>query len=65
MASASVSGAILDPDRRSHETKGTANLIFQKALIGKVELYFAVGKDNESRRGNRRLCHVINLDLLS
>ena len=42
-----VASAILDPDGSTQEAEGFADLVFQKALIGKVELYGAVGEEDE------------------
>jgi hypothetical protein len=42
----------LDPDRSTHEAKGVANLVFQEALIGKVQFHLAVGKKNERGRSH-------------
>ena len=50
---------LLDPDRRAHESEGFANLVFQKALVGEVQLHLAVGEEDERRRRDRGLRHVI------
>src|SRR5271165_5704262 len=42
-----VSRPVLDPDRRAHESKRRANLVLQKALIREVQLYRAVGEEDE------------------
>ena len=46
----SISRPILDPDWGAYEAESFANLIFQKALIGEMELHLAVGEENECRR---------------
>src|SRR5438876_2140425 len=57
---ASGSRPALDPDRRAYKTEFAADLIFQKALIGEVKFYIAVGENNERRRGDGCLGHVEN-----
>src|SRR6266436_2020121 len=61
----SVSGPILDPDRRSNESKGAENLVFQEALVGEVQLHLAIGEDDESRRSDGRLRHIVDPHLLA
>ena len=57
--------SILDPDRCPHKPKGRANLVFQKPLVGEVELHSAIREEHERRRRNRRLRHVENLHPLA
>src|SRR5438105_10868028 len=57
---ASAPRPALDPDRRAHKTEFAADLSFQKALIGEVKFYIAVGENNERRRGDGCLGHVEN-----
>ncbi len=40
----SIPGTILNPDWRAEEPECAANLIFQKALVGKMQPYLAIGK---------------------
>src|SRR5580658_10638685 len=60
-----LSGSVLDPDGSAYEAEGRADLVFQKSLIGKVELYGAVGEEHECRGGDRCLRHIENLDALA
>src|SRR5262249_49827704 len=58
-------GPYLDPDRRAQEAEGTADLVFQKTLIRKVQLHLAIGEEDERRRGHSGLCEVENLHALA
>src|SRR5271167_3475605 len=60
-----VSGSVLDPDRRSYKSKSFPNLVFEKALVGKVQLDGAVGEKYERGRSNRGLRHVQNFHALA
>ena len=40
----SIPGTILNPDWRAEEPECAANLIFQKALVGKMQPYLAIVK---------------------
>ena len=44
-----LAGPVLDPDGCSGKTKPLANLVLQKALIGKMQLDVFVSKQNERR----------------
>lgn len=43
-------GPDFNPNWRTQETEGAADLIFEKSFIGKVQFYFAVGEQDECRR---------------
>ena len=53
-----ISRPVLDPDRRSYKSEGLADLVFEKALVGKVQLDGAVGEQHERGRRDRSLRHV-------
>ena len=53
-----------EPDRRTDELEAVADLVSQKALVAEVQLNIAVGEEDERRRRNRSLSHVINADAL-
>ena len=53
-----ISRPVLDPDRRSYKSEGFADLVFEKALVGKVQLDGAVGEQHERGRRDRSLRHV-------
>src|SRR5271165_3089726 len=53
--------AVLDPYRSAHKAESRADLVFQKTLVRKVQLDGAIGEQNEPRRRDRGLRHVINL----
>src|SRR6185437_1435104 len=57
--------AVLDPDRRTNETEGLADLVFQKALVGKMQFHILVGEENKGRRSDLRLRHVEDANLLA
>src|ERR1035438_9997816 len=60
-----ISCSVLDPDWCAQKSESFADLIFEKTLVGKVELDGAVGEEHERRRGDRRLRHVQNLHALA
>src|SRR5207245_3077340 len=60
-----ISRPVLNPNWRAREAEGTADLVFQEALIGEVQLHRPVSEENEGWRGDRRLCHVVDLHLLA
>src|SRR5882724_323903 len=60
-----VPSPVLDPDRRADKAERMANLVFQKSLIGEVQLHLAIGEDEKRRRSHRRLCHVKDSYLLT
>jgi hypothetical protein len=60
-----ISRAVLDPDRRAHESEGVSDLILEESLIGEVQLHAAVGEEDEGRRSDRGLRHVENLYALT
>src|SRR5215469_9009911 len=51
-------GPHLDPDWRAYKSKGAPDLVFQKALVGEVQLYLAVRKQDERGRSDRGLRHI-------
>jgi len=59
------SRAVFDPDGRSHESERLPDLVFQEAFVREMQLYILVGKENECRRGDGSLGHVIHPDFLS
>jgi len=56
-----VAGFYFEPDGGSDEAEGLAHLVFQKALEAEVQLHIAVCEQDEGRRSDRRLRHVIDL----
>ena len=52
MGTVLVSGSIFDPDRRAQKSEGFSDLVLQKPLIRKMQLYCAVGKQHKRRRGH-------------
>src|SRR6202521_1511398 len=56
---------VLNPNRRAKKPKRRANLILQKALIGKVQRHGPVGEEHEHRRRNSRLRHVEDFHALA
>jgi hypothetical protein len=47
-----IPGPVLDPNRRPQKSEGFPNLVFQKTLVGEVELHCAVGEEHKSWRGD-------------
>ena len=56
-----LSRSHLDPDWCADKTERPPNLVFQKSLVGKMQLHLAVGEQDECRRRNRRLGQVQDL----
>ena len=59
-----VARADLEPDGRACEAEGFADLIFEEALEGEVQLHLAVGEEDEGGRRDGGLGHVVDADLL-
>src|SRR6185437_2774196 len=55
----------LDPNRRAHEAKRAANLIFQKPFVGKVQFDLAVCEQHERWRSNSGLRQIQNFYALA
>src|SRR5438128_12438812 len=64
-AQPSVARAVFDPDRRADEAESLANLIFQEALIGEVQLHGAIGEQDEGRRSRIGLSEVVDFHALA
>ena len=45
-----TSRPVLNPNGRADESKGLADLVFQKPFIGKMQLYVLIGEQNEGWR---------------
>ncbi len=58
-----VAGADLEPDGRAGEAEGVADLVFEEALVGEVQFHLAVGEEDEGRRSDGGLRHVVDPDL--
>src|SRR5580692_5428974 len=53
----------LDPDGRAFKTEPLPQLIDQKSLGGKVQVFGLIGKHDKGRGPHRALGHVVNLDI--
>src|SRR5579872_6459059 len=61
----SAAGAGKDADRGAGKAEGAPNLVFQKPLIGEVQLDGAIGEQHKSGGRHRGLRHVVNFHPLS
>src|SRR5215468_12701886 len=55
---------VFNPDWCSQKSEGLADLVFQKTLVGEVQLHVLIGKENKGRRRGLGLGHIVDSDFL-